>query len=312
MPTVSVILPTYNRLRYLRPAIESVYAQSFVDWELIIADDGSTGDTRSFLEGLQSAGDPRVRTVWLSHCGNPSRVRNAAVEIARGRYLAFLDSDDTWMDSKLEKQVSAHRADPNRRWSYTAFTRVDEQGRPLGESGPSPRTLRDGWIVDHLLRLDAVMAMPTVMADRGLVLEIGAFDESLRFGEYHDLCLRLAMRSPVLALCEPLCAVRSHDEHYSHDRIGDYAGWVRLYGKMADLAPDTHLAAHCRRRRALTSVILAGLLGDRGRYASVWTTLASAAPFSWHYPEWWFGAAKAVARPLVPARVLSAYRELRR
>src|SRR5579863_3753675 len=92
--TVSVVLPAFNRLRFLRPAIESVSAQTFADWELIIADDGSDLETRQYLQSF--ADDPRVTVVWLEHTGKPSMVRNAAVLRAAGEYVAFLDSDDLW------------------------------------------------------------------------------------------------------------------------------------------------------------------------------------------------------------------------
>ena len=117
MPTISVILPTFNRSRFLRSAVASVFAQSYTDWELIIADDGSDEETRSYLRGIMG---PRVKTLWLSHSGNPSRVRNTAIEAANGRYLAFLDSDDVWAPAKLEKQIGAFRERANSRWSYTA------------------------------------------------------------------------------------------------------------------------------------------------------------------------------------------------
>ena len=71
MPTVSIILPTYNRTRWLKPAIDSVFAQTFGDWELVIGDDGSTEETRASLRGLESR---KTKILWLSHSGNPSRV----------------------------------------------------------------------------------------------------------------------------------------------------------------------------------------------------------------------------------------------
>src|SRR5690242_3143691 len=97
-PSVTVILPTYNRCGYAREAVASVLAQDFDDWELIIADDGSDRETRAFLDGLS---DPRIVVILLPHSGRPSRVRNAAIARARGRYLAFLDSDDCWERTKL-------------------------------------------------------------------------------------------------------------------------------------------------------------------------------------------------------------------
>jgi glycosyltransferase involved in cell wall biosynthesis len=307
MPTVSVILPTFNRTNYLRLAVDSVYAQTFTDWEMIIADDGSADDTRTFLRSIT---DPRVRTIWLRHTGNPSQVRNAGINAATGKYLAFLDSDDIWAPSKLEKQTRVLRARPDRRWSYTDCDRIDEDGHPVVDRGRAVFS-HEGWIVEPLLKLQAVIAMPTVVADRELVAEIGGFDEGQRFGEYHDLCVRLAMRSEVVALAEPLCSVRAHREHYSGDRIGAYLSWVQLYGKLAALAPNPELRSHCRQMRARTSLVLAGLQGDQGDRRAVWATLGRSSRFSWRYPGWWFGAMKAAIRPLVPKRLLSRYRRRR-
>src|SRR6185437_668849 len=91
-PLVSVILPTFNRLGYLQAAVDSVFNQTMRDWELIVADDGSDSETRAYLQSF--AEKPRVRVLWLSHSGNPGAVRNAALQCARGEYVAFLDSDD--------------------------------------------------------------------------------------------------------------------------------------------------------------------------------------------------------------------------
>src|SRR5262245_57463748 len=127
-PLVSVIMPTFNRREFLQPAIESLLNQSFVHWELIIADDGSDTDTRSYLQSLHAP--PRVNVVWLSHSGRPSVVRNAALREARGEYVAFLDSDDLWLPRKLEMQVTSLARHPQRKWSYTAFALVDGAGQP--------------------------------------------------------------------------------------------------------------------------------------------------------------------------------------
>jgi glycosyltransferase involved in cell wall biosynthesis len=87
LPEISVILPSFNRTAFLRAAVESVRAQSHSDWELIVADDGSDKATREYLREIEGG---RIRTLLLPHSGNPARVRNAAIEIAGGRYLAFL------------------------------------------------------------------------------------------------------------------------------------------------------------------------------------------------------------------------------
>lgn len=307
-PTVSIILPTFDRTRFLRLAIESVYAQTYADWEMIIADDGSSEETRAYLRSITA---PRVRTIWLQHCGNPSRVRNTAIEAATGRYLAFLDSDDIWAPSKLEKQIGALRDRAERRWSYTACDRIDENGSPLVDERLRTLVPQEGWIFEPLLKLEVSIAMPTVVAERDLVRELGGFDEDQRFGEFHDLCLRLAMKSEVAAVREPLCSVRAHGEHYSGDRIAAQISWMRLYEKMTDLAPSARLRSHCLRMRTETSLILARHQGDKGDYRAVWATLGSALPFSWRYAQWWRGALKELARPTVPRVLMSALRRRR-
>jgi len=308
MPTVSIILPTFDRPRFLRLAIESVYAQTYADWEMIIADDGSSEETRAYLRSVTV---PRVRTIWLQHCGNPSRVRNAAIAAANGHYLAFLDSDDIWAPAKLEKQIAALRDRTERRWSYTACDRIDENGCSLVNERLRTLVLQEGWIFEPLLKLEISIAMPTVVAERDLVRELGGFDEDQRFGEFHDLCLRLAMKSEVTAIREPLCSVRAHGEHYSGDRIAAHTSWMRLYEKMAALAPSARLRSLCVRMRAETSLNLARLQNDKGDYRAVWATVRSALPFSWRDSRWWRGALKEVARPAVPRVLMSALRRRR-
>src|SRR5580698_1296582 len=253
-PTVSVILPTYNRTKYLRLAVESVYAQTYADWEIIIADDGSGEETRDYLRGIAG---PRVRIVWLPHSGNPSRVRNAALDAAMGRYVAFLDSDDLWSPAKLEKQLAALHERVNSRWSYSACDQIDANGNPVQKKNPRPIVRPEGWIFEQLLTLQIGIAMPTVVAERSLVAEAGGFDEQQLFGEFHDLCLRLAMKGEVAVVREPLCSVRTHGEHYSSNRVADHAGWLRLYGKMANSTAVPRLRAHCARMRAATSLKMA-------------------------------------------------------
>lgn len=293
MPIVSVILPTYNRTRFLKLAVDSVYAQTYPNWEIIAADDGSGEETRAYLQSITG---PRVRTVWLPHSGNPSCVRNAAIEAAAGRYLAFLDSDDTWAPTKLEKQLAALRERPNSRWSYTACDQIDAYGDPVAKKNSRNIVRPEGWIFEQLLTLQIGIAMPTVLAERTLVEEAGGFDEQQRFGEFHDLCLRLAMKGEVVVVRESLCSVRTHDEHYSSDRIADHAGWMRLYEKMANFTAVPRLRAHCARMRAATSLKMAREQGVSGDFRGAWSTLRAASRFSWRYPQWWWGVVKGLVR----------------
>jgi GT2 family glycosyltransferase len=304
-PLVSVILPVFDRIEFLPAAVDSVIQQTCPDWELIIADDGSGEETRAYLGSL---GDPRVRVLWLPHSGRPSIARNAAIGRARGRYIAFMDSDDVWMPTKLAVQLRAMQSSPARRWSYTALTIIDTEGRPVSDTGYQPRIPHDGDIVERLLTLNAIIATPAVMAERGLIDEVGGFDEELTVNEDQDLWLRLAMRSETTAIAEALVAVRvkGGDPRYKGNAIGAAEGWIRLYGKMVACLSNPRLRAIARRRRARHALQLAWLLADGGHPVAARSTLRGAFAYSWTSPSWLWGAAKAA----MPAPWRSFYRGL--
>jgi glycosyltransferase involved in cell wall biosynthesis len=296
-PLASVILPAYNRLTHLRTAIASVRAQTLTDWELIIADDGSDGETRAFLRELS---EKRIRVLSLEHSGNPSVVRNAAIRAASGKFLAFLDSDDLWLPHKLERQLALMRATPARRWSYTQVRRIDDEGNDAASVGGRPWRALDGDIVEPLLRLEALIATPAVIAERELVLDAGGFDEQQRFCEDYDLWVRLAMRSGVAAFTDQLSCVRVHLDNYSQDRIGAYEGWMRLYAKHG-ASLDQRLRGICRQRRAVCGLALATLYRRSGRTQLALRTFATSAADGWVNVLWWPRAARTLLG-LLPTR----------
>ena len=172
-PLVSVIVPTYNREAYLREAVESVCRQTYPEWELLVVDDGSTDGTRAYLAGLT---DSRIRVILSDHLGNPNSVRNLALAKARGRYVAFLDSDDWWDPEKLTRQVQALAASVDCAWSYSAFRGVDSERREVPLADPAPFAPQGGWVLERFVSGDVRIHTSTVMADRHLVEELGQLD----------------------------------------------------------------------------------------------------------------------------------------
>jgi glycosyltransferase involved in cell wall biosynthesis len=304
MPSVSVIVPAFNRTKFLALAVQSAVNQTYPDWELIIADDGSGEETQLYLRGITSSA---VRIVRLEHSGNPSLVRNAAAAAACGRYLAFLDSDDEWAPQKLERQMAALSNQPQCRWSYSACRHIDENGCLIPKKRPAPEA-PDGWIFRQLLRLEIGIAMPTVVAERALFAEVGGFDEQQLFGEFHDLCLRMALKSAVVVVREPLCSVRVHGEHYSSDRTANHAGWLRLYKKMAAITDDPELRTYCVRMQADESLKLAAAHADKSEYRAAWTAFGHGLAFSWRFPRWWWAAFRGAIRRLIPRTAAGALR----
>jgi glycosyltransferase involved in cell wall biosynthesis len=306
---VSVVLPTYNRLRFLRPAIESVYAQTFSDWQLIIADDGSASETRQYLQSL--ANQPRVTVVWLPHTGRPSMVRNAALQRVVSQYVAFMDSDDLWAPRKLERQIDILRARVECRWSYTAFLRVDEGGIPLAEEAVRPWVPHEGAIFEQVVTGRAAIRTPSVLATRELIERAGGFDESLLSAEDYDLWLRLALYSEVAIVDEPLVYVRYHDENHTREWQSAFVGRDRSLSRHQALV-DPGRRSLLRDERVTNALNLAARhaeLGARGRTLRVlWESL----PYSWGYSRWWLSGFKTVLRPYMPRRLLEFYREHRR
>ncbi|HYM28033.1 MAG TPA: glycosyltransferase [Steroidobacteraceae bacterium] len=308
-PIVSVILPAFNRLRFLRPAVESAMTQTFTDWELIIADDGSDPETRQYLQSL--AKQRRVRVLWLAHTGRPSMVRNAALQSAVGEYVAFLDSDDLWAPRKLERQLATLRIRTACRWSYTAFLRVDAGGIALPEERGRPWVPYEGEIFEQVVTGRASIRTPSVLASRELIAQAGGFDEALRSAEDYDLWMRLALHSEVAIVDEPLVYVRYHDENHTREWQSAYLGRDRSLsrGQRFVDAGRRSLLREERTRNALQFAATHARLGAPGRMLrTLWESL----PFCWTYPRWWLGGLKMVLRPHLPRRLLEFLRERRR
>jgi glycosyltransferase involved in cell wall biosynthesis len=306
---VSVVLPTFNRLKYLRPTIESVYAQTFADWELIIADDGSDLETTQYLQSL--AGEPRVMVVWLPHTGRPSMVRNAALLRATGEYIAFLDSDDLWAPRKLERQIETLRARVNCRWSYTAFLRVDGSGKPLPEEAQRLWIPHEGDIFEQVATGRASIRTPSVLATRQLIAQAGGFDEGLLSAEDYDLWLRLALYSEVAIVDEPLVYVRCHEDNHTSDWQSAFVGRDRMLSRRQQLV-DAGRRSLLRKERMRNALQLAATHAELGAQHRMFRALWESLAYSWTYPRWWLSGLKIVLRPYLPRPQLDSYWKRRR
>jgi glycosyltransferase involved in cell wall biosynthesis len=275
-PVVSVVLPTYNRLPLLRQAIGSVVGQTFGDWELIVADDGSTDDTRGYLEAID---DPRVRSLWMEHHGDLTSARSAGLKHARGKWVAFLDSDDLWLPQKLELQLHRLAAQPACRWSYTGYSLIDTEGASLPErSDLLPRPV-SGYILEALLRRKASTPVQTMLVQRSLIEEIGGFDESIPIHSDYDFALRLAARSEVLALPHILTLVREHpDRTTARLRLAElYADQERVFRKAAAASTDRKMRVLCLHHCAMQLAGQAVALSRERSHGAAFAALARAA-----------------------------------
>ena len=246
-PLITIVIPTYNRLAFVQQAIDSVIAQTYTHWELIIADDGSDDGTSKEIICRQ---DQRISFLPLRHTGNVASVRNAGVKAGSGEWLAFLDSDDLWMPQKLEMQIQ-QLLHEEKRWGYGGFILVDEEMKPI----PNKAGLfhpYSGWIVKELLNTEASVNIGSVLVERLLFEEVGGFnpDPKLLFREDYELVIRLAMKSEALASKELLVKVREHRSRATTVHGSGHDRTAAMYTYFIQSKPDRDLVSIARRRLA--------------------------------------------------------------
>lgn len=199
IPEVSVIIPTYNRRAMLLEAIDSVLAQSTPAFELIVIDDGSTDGTSENEHLRRLAETIRIRIDRIDHRG-PAAARNRGVAIARAPLIAFLDSDDLWSPTKLERQLAFMRDNPGCAISQTNEIWI-RNGRRVNP-GLRHRKRAGDIFIDSLRT--CLIAMSSVMIRTDLFRSSGGFDEHMTAAEDYDLWLRILIDHEAGLLDEPL------------------------------------------------------------------------------------------------------------
>lgn len=162
-PLISIIMPTYNCARFIAQSVESVLAQSYTHWELLIVDDCSKDDTKAVLAPYL-AKYSNIHYTCLPKNGGPAVARSEALKQAKGDYVAFLDSDDLWHPEKLTKQLAFMKG-KKAAFSATAYSQMDEAGKSLNSALIPPE--RTDY--DKMLRLSCPIGNSTVMYDRNVL-----------------------------------------------------------------------------------------------------------------------------------------------
>lgn len=213
MPTVSVIIPSYNCERYIAETIDSVLNQSFRDIELIVVDDGSTDRTREIVSSYGS----RVRLITQANA-QVCAARNRGIREATGEFVCLMDHDDYWFPHKLARQLEEFQARPEAGVVYSSFIRwhADTGGQFPAPAGFDLASWPDdidpdfsGWIY-HQFLLDCWMLTSTAMFRSEVFQRCGAFDESLPYSEDWDLWLRISREYPFIQLRRPTTLYRQH------------------------------------------------------------------------------------------------------
>ncbi len=202
---VSVIIPTYNRLSMLLEAIASVLAQTYVNWELIIVDDGSTDGT---VEAIRNNEDISCQLICLPHTANLGYLLNTGAKKSNGEWLAFLDSDDLWMPGKLEQQIETLKKE-KKKWAYGEYEFIDENYRSIYKS-PDRFTSFAGPIVEKVVLAQTAITVCSIIIEKKFFNEIGGFsiDPAIRWDT--EFILRSALQAEVAVTKNIVMQVRDH------------------------------------------------------------------------------------------------------
>jgi glycosyltransferase involved in cell wall biosynthesis len=212
-PLVSIMMPAYNAAQFIGQAIDSVLAQSYQNWDLIIVDDGSTDDTASIARGYT---DLRIRLVSQVN-GGESAARNTALVHMRGDLFAFLDADDCYLPQHLAETVSYLNQHMDRDVVYTDGYHIDQEGQRLQSLSSRRRGPFEGWIFPEVVRASDVFGPPMVVVMRRELIDQHAlkFDPNIVIGPDWDFLTRFAEFANFGYIDQPTCLYRVHTANIS-------------------------------------------------------------------------------------------------
>lgn len=215
MPKVDVIIPAYNAARYLPAAIESVMAQTFEDWRILLVDDGSMDNTADVVAPYVDKLGPKLRYIKQANSGLPA-ARNAAIANSSAEFLALLDADDVWLPCRLSESLKCFEGRPQVGIAYGFNSRVDVEGKVI-DTFDQAQKHGEGRIAPYIYMRKVYLPCPTVTFRRKCVDEVGGFDESLRATEDRDLWFRIALRYEVAFVPKVIAHYRTSPNSMSTD-----------------------------------------------------------------------------------------------
>ena len=209
MSLVSVVIPTFNRRDYITTALDSVLAQTYKDYEIVIIDDGSSDDTKEVLKPYQDD----IRYFYQENRGI-SGARNRGIRESRGDYIALLDSDDYWLPEKLKCQTDRIKEEPECGMVATRCSSIAPDGTFRKKNRPG----KSGWILNDIFKANFIRTSSALIT-RKCFDTVGLFDESLPEGEEYDLWLRIAKQYPIVFINEPLTVYTDNPHGVSTDSL---------------------------------------------------------------------------------------------
>ena len=230
---VSVVIPTYRHRDYVLLTLESVFAQTFKDYEVIVVNDGSPDDTDEVLKPLIQSG--KIRYIEQKNAGQAA-ARNCGIAVAQGKYIALLDDDDLWPSDKLAWQVQALENSPRAALVYGYKRDLDE---PSGVIAPrSEAEAFQGEVTEAFLSRNHITSPGQCLVPATMLERIGGFDASLWGVDDWDLYIRLAKQGPFVYEHRLALTYRLHAQNASRDLARMYQNAMQLRRKQFGLLPS--------------------------------------------------------------------------
>lgn len=227
MAKVSVIIPAFNAGKFLAETVQSVLAQTYTDFEIVISDDGSTDNTAAIA---QSFSDQRIQYRYQKNSG-VSSARNHGAEIAKGKYLAFLDADDLFHPDNLSKKVAAFQNDPNLALVFADCDVIDGTGKTTGEKLIG----KDDKLLENLLLWNGTVipGPSSILITRESFEKSGGFDPEFSTAADQNFFFRIAHKNKCARIPEILTSYRKHDTNMHADIERMERDHIRVYKKAA-------------------------------------------------------------------------------
>jgi len=202
----------FNCSKYLREAIDSVYAQTYTDWEIVFWDNASTDNSAEIAKSY----DNKLRYFRGEKNVPLGNARNLAIESAKGECVAFLDCDDVWLPEKLEKQMKLFDTKPDVMLVYSDSYFIDSAGNKIKTAFETEKPAR-GYVFNELLCRYNFIPLLTAIIRKEVFIEVGLFNPQYKMAEEYDLFLRIAYPYPIDYVGLPLAKYRIHDDNFSRN-----------------------------------------------------------------------------------------------
>ncbi|MBI4845999.1 MAG: glycosyltransferase [Candidatus Omnitrophica bacterium] len=224
-PLISVIIPAFNCVKYIRQTLDSALSQDYENFEIICVDDGSTDNTLNILREYSRKFPDKVNVLTQKNSG-PAAARNLGIKKSRGEFVAFLDSDDIWLAEKLSLQSEVLLRDKNIAFVHADFAYFnDEEEEKKSEFCIAEKKKFSGDIFHALFKKNFILTS-SVLARKEILEKTGLMDEGFRMSEDYELWLRIAQGSKAGYVDKALVKYRKHSQSMTTDNIERTYSWV--------------------------------------------------------------------------------------